>query len=138
MSRRSSWRWSDLPDACVTLLSVLLASWLTASSALATVPEASFDYLYIESNEGGSSGGHTAIRFGSDVYHFQKRVCSCSSESARTISSIPTHYSETGPSTPPESGSHPRVSPVSSLDSGPDIERKRHRFESKALSNAID
>jgi len=74
MSRRSSWRWSDLPDACVTLLSVLLASWLTASSALATVPEASFDYLYIESNEGGSSGGHTAIRFGSDVYHFQNEA----------------------------------------------------------------
>jgi hypothetical protein len=31
----------------------------------------SFEYLYIESNEGGSSGGHTAIRFGPAVYHFQ-------------------------------------------------------------------
>ena len=31
----------------------------------------SFDYLYILANEGGSSGGHTAIRFGPDVYHFQ-------------------------------------------------------------------
>jgi hypothetical protein len=33
--------------------------------------ESSFDYLYIVANEGGSSGGHTAIRFGRDVYHFQ-------------------------------------------------------------------
>jgi hypothetical protein len=31
----------------------------------------SFDYLYIVANEGGSSGGHVAIRFGRDVYHFQ-------------------------------------------------------------------
>src|SRR5262249_48288438 len=29
------------------------------------------DYLYIEANEGGSSGGHAAIRFGSETYHFQ-------------------------------------------------------------------
>ncbi|MEM7410161.1 MAG: hypothetical protein AAF430_08015 [Myxococcota bacterium] len=33
----------------------------------------SFDYLYIEANEGGSSGGHTAIRFGEHTYHFQNR-----------------------------------------------------------------
>ena len=29
------------------------------------------DYLYIRANEGGSSGGHTAIRFGASVFHFQ-------------------------------------------------------------------
>lgn len=29
------------------------------------------DYLYVEANEGGSSGGHVAIRLGDDVYHFQ-------------------------------------------------------------------
>jgi hypothetical protein len=32
---------------------------------------AHFDYLYIVANEGGSSGGHTAIRFGEQVFHFQ-------------------------------------------------------------------
>jgi hypothetical protein len=30
-----------------------------------------FGYLYIEANEGDSSGGHVAIRFGEQVYHFQ-------------------------------------------------------------------
>lgn len=33
----------------------------------------SFDYLYIKANEGGSSGGHAAIRFGPNVYHFKNR-----------------------------------------------------------------
>ena len=46
----------------------------SASTSHAVVAEAtSFDYLYIEANEGGSSGGHTAIRFGPQVYHFQNR-----------------------------------------------------------------
>lgn len=35
--------------------------------------EASFDYLYVEANEGSSSGGHAAVRFGSETYHFQNR-----------------------------------------------------------------
>ncbi|HUI25499.1 MAG TPA: hypothetical protein VL403_05390, partial [Candidatus Kryptonia bacterium] len=30
-----------------------------------------FDYVYVESNEGGSSGGHAAIRFGDYAYHFE-------------------------------------------------------------------
>ncbi len=38
-----------------------------ASGALGS----SFDYLYIEANEGDSSGGHAAIRFAGWVYHFQ-------------------------------------------------------------------
>ena len=29
------------------------------------------DYLYVDSNEGGSSGGHTALRLGDVVYHYQ-------------------------------------------------------------------
>ena len=32
---------------------------------------ASFEYLYVEASEGNSSGGHTAIEFGDEVYHFQ-------------------------------------------------------------------
>jgi hypothetical protein len=31
------------------------------------------DYLYLEANEGGSSGGHVAIGFGDRVYDFQRR-----------------------------------------------------------------
>lgn len=35
--------------------------------------DSSFDYLYVEANEGSSSGGHAAIRFGTETYHFQNR-----------------------------------------------------------------
>jgi len=31
----------------------------------------SFDYLYIDAGEGDSSGGHAAIRFADETYHFQ-------------------------------------------------------------------
>jgi hypothetical protein len=31
------------------------------------------DYLYIDANEGGSSGGHVALRVGDDVFHFEYR-----------------------------------------------------------------
>jgi len=40
---------------------------LTATAAFGST----FDYLYIEANEGDSSGGHVAIRFAEQVYHFQ-------------------------------------------------------------------
>jgi hypothetical protein len=33
-----------------------------------------FDYLYVEANAGGASGGHVAVRFGDDVYHYQNAV----------------------------------------------------------------
>lgn len=32
---------------------------------------ASFDYLYIEANEGTASGGHSALQFGDEIYHYQ-------------------------------------------------------------------
>jgi hypothetical protein len=47
-----------------------------AGASLGFVPAARaahFDYLYIEANAGGSSGGHAAIGFGEQVYHFQNR-----------------------------------------------------------------
>jgi len=47
-----------------------LAALLLARAAFAASPRF-VDYLYIEANEGGSSGGHAAIRFGDEVYHFQ-------------------------------------------------------------------
>ncbi len=36
-----------------------------------SVFSASFDYLYIEANEGNSSGGHSALQFGDEIYHYQ-------------------------------------------------------------------
>ena len=50
------------------LLAAVVFWWGTGQSALA----ASFiDYLYVEANEGDSSGGHVAIRFGNETFHFQ-------------------------------------------------------------------
>jgi hypothetical protein len=46
----------------------------TASAAETAAREAglsSFDYFYVEANEGGSAGGHVAIRFDDHTYHFQ-------------------------------------------------------------------
>lgn len=44
---------------------------LLALGSSAHAEQATFDYLHVEANEGSSSGGHVAIRFGDDVYHFQ-------------------------------------------------------------------
>lgn len=49
---------------------------LALAVALAIVPLAAraeriVGYLYVEANEGSSSGGHVAMRFGDEVYHFQ-------------------------------------------------------------------
>jgi hypothetical protein len=65
-------------DAAVGLALALLAS---PASAFAPRPPAAtggvdrdlrfVDYLYIRANEGGSSGGHAAIRFDASVFHFQ-------------------------------------------------------------------
>jgi len=57
----------------ITGIVVLGLCLLAASStpAVASDDEAAFDYFYIVANEDGSSGGHAAIRFGDDVYHFQ-------------------------------------------------------------------
>ncbi|MCF7965494.1 MAG: hypothetical protein K9L79_08135 [Methylobacter tundripaludum] len=44
-------------------------------AALALLPSAgmaaSFNYLYIEASEGNSSGGHSAIQFDDEIYHYQ-------------------------------------------------------------------
>jgi hypothetical protein len=32
------------------------------------------DYLYVDANEGGASGGHAAIRFDDEVFHFEYRT----------------------------------------------------------------
>lgn len=43
--------------------------WIVLCPSL--VFAASFEYLYVEASEGNSSGGHSAIEFGDEVYHFQ-------------------------------------------------------------------
>ena len=44
---------------------LLLWSWSTAGFA------ASFNYLYLEANEGTASGGHSAVQFADQIYHYQ-------------------------------------------------------------------
>ena len=41
-------------------------------AACAETPAPSVEYLYIDANEGSSSGGHVALRIGDRVYHFQR------------------------------------------------------------------
>jgi hypothetical protein len=53
-------------------LPVLLGLGGTVPSRLAATETHFIDYLYVEANEGGSSGGHVALRFGADVFHFQQ------------------------------------------------------------------
>ncbi|WP_374087859.1 hypothetical protein [Methylomicrobium lacus] len=48
-------------------LGVLAALVLPSPSPAA----ATFNYLYIEASEGNSSGGHAAIQFADDIYHYQ-------------------------------------------------------------------
>jgi hypothetical protein len=56
----------------VTLRSIVALGVLAVSAAGAASPPPRFvDYLYLEANEGGSSGGHAAIRLDDVTYHFQ-------------------------------------------------------------------
>ncbi|HEY8515733.1 MAG TPA: hypothetical protein VIS07_09490 [Candidatus Binatia bacterium] len=65
-------RWSRAPRRAPTLLAAALgATLLAAPSLAASEPAAFFDYLHVEANEGSASGGHAAIRFGDETYHFQ-------------------------------------------------------------------
>ncbi|MBI1815391.1 MAG: hypothetical protein HYR72_10465 [Deltaproteobacteria bacterium] len=52
-------------------LGTLLALVLTPLSTGADTAACFVDYVYVEGNEGGSSGGHAAIRFGEETFHFQ-------------------------------------------------------------------
>ena len=51
----------------VFINTALIALFLCSAPAFA----ASFEYLYVEANEGNSSGGHSAIQFGDETYHYQ-------------------------------------------------------------------
>mgnify|MGYP003575907451 CR=1 FL=1 len=44
-----------------------------SSGAAAAAPSHQIDYLYINASEGSASGGHAALRFGDQVFHFEHR-----------------------------------------------------------------
>ena len=47
------------------------AAVLLLSAAVQAAEQRSIEYLSVEANEGGASGGHAALRFDDVVYHFQ-------------------------------------------------------------------
>ena len=56
---------SSRQTLCIFALTAALFLPPSAASA------AAFNYLYIEASEGNSSGGHTAIQFDDEIYHYQ-------------------------------------------------------------------
>lgn len=48
-----------------TLARLALLAWFNSANAQ------TFQYIYIEANEGSSSGGHVAVQFEDEVFHFQ-------------------------------------------------------------------
>ena len=48
---------------------IALAVAICLCSTLASA--ASFEYLYVEANEGNSSGGHSALQLGDEIFHYQ-------------------------------------------------------------------
>jgi hypothetical protein len=55
-----------------TLQTIGVHAVMAALVLLSPTPgAATFNYLYIEASEGNSSGGHAAIQFNDDIYHYQ-------------------------------------------------------------------
>ncbi len=50
-----------------------LAALLAVLAVPAWASDRFIDYLYVDANEGGSSGGHAGLRVGDDVFHFEYR-----------------------------------------------------------------
>ena len=59
-----------LPKALAFAIAVPLGLAAGASPARPDGMTRAIDYLTIAANEGGSSGGHAAIRFGEETFHF--------------------------------------------------------------------
>lgn len=53
-------------------ITVLLV--VASAPATAAAPARRVEYLYINASEGSASGGHAAIRFGDQVFHFEHRA----------------------------------------------------------------
>ena len=45
--------------------------WPVVAEGVPSSPSSSFQFIYVDANVGGSSGGHSALRIGNTVYHFQ-------------------------------------------------------------------
>ncbi len=56
----------------LSALALVLGLASLATDAVAE-PGRSIEYLYIEANEGGSSGGHVALGLGDEIFHFEHR-----------------------------------------------------------------
>lgn len=55
---------SDKPVSFhIALVAICLCSTLASA--------ATFEYLYVEANEGNSSGGHSALQLGDEIFHYQ-------------------------------------------------------------------
>ena len=54
-------------------LGLALAASIAGAGAAGAAAPAPVEYLYVEANEGGSSGGHVALRLGDSVFHFQQQ-----------------------------------------------------------------
>lgn len=52
-------------------IGVVIAIIIWCGTGPAAMAAGYIDYLYVEANEGDSSGGHVAIRFGDETFHFQ-------------------------------------------------------------------
>lgn len=59
------------PGARLTLALLVVALLLCQGAAHAAPGASTLEYLYVEANEGDSSGGHAALRFGRETFHFQ-------------------------------------------------------------------
>ncbi|HEX7787054.1 MAG TPA: hypothetical protein VF653_12620, partial [Methylomirabilota bacterium] len=57
---------------CVTLC-LVMGSAAAAAEPPRQVDYLYVDYLYINASEGSASGGHAALRFGDQVFHFEHR-----------------------------------------------------------------
>jgi len=53
---------------------VFFAAILLAPAGAPRASSPTIDYIYADANEGGASGGHAAIRFGDEVFHFEYRA----------------------------------------------------------------
>src|SRR5262245_33297357 len=52
-------------------LPILAPLALPVTTPRVAAAERLMGYVYVESNEGSASGGHVALRFGEDTFHFQ-------------------------------------------------------------------
>jgi hypothetical protein len=61
--------WREYAGVLGGCLAIILAP---ASAGAEPLPRF-VDYLYVDANEGGSAGGHTALRLGDQVFHYEYR-----------------------------------------------------------------